>query len=131
MTDTAFYTPEAKLARRAEPFSFDFMTAAGVDGCNATSPPKFESGGGGLLSTLDDYTRFAAMLIHGGAFHGVRILGTRTLAFMASDHLDAKVDRRQLSAVARPRLRPRFRGAHRTWNCADRRAASASSSGAA
>ena len=29
MTDTAFFTPEAKLARRAEPFSFDFMTAAG------------------------------------------------------------------------------------------------------
>ena len=93
MTDTAFYTPEAKLARRAAPFSFDFMTAAGVDGCNATSPPKFEGGGGGLLSTLDDYTRFAAMLIDGGAFQGVRILGTRTLAFMASNHLDAKVDR--------------------------------------
>ena len=36
MADTAFYTPDAKLARRAEPFSFDFMTAAGVDGCNAT-----------------------------------------------------------------------------------------------
>ena len=93
MTDTAFYTPQAKLARRAAPFSFDFMTAAGVDGCNATSPPKFEAGGGGLLSTLDDYARFAAMLNDGGAFQGVRILGTRTLAFMASNHLDAKVDR--------------------------------------
>jgi CubicO group peptidase (beta-lactamase class C family) len=93
MTDTAFYTPEAKLTRRAAPFSFDFMTAAGVDGCNATAPPKFEAGGGGLMSTLNDYTRLAAMLNNGGVFDGVRILGPRTIGFMASDHLDAKADR--------------------------------------
>jgi CubicO group peptidase (beta-lactamase class C family) len=93
MTDTAFYTPDAKLARRAAPFSFDFMSAAGVDGCNATAPPKYEAGGGGLMSTLSDYTRFAAMLNNGGAFEGARVLGPRTLAFMASDHLDAKADR--------------------------------------
>ncbi len=93
MADTAFYTPDAKLARRAAPSSFDFMTAAGVDGCNATAPPKFEAGGGGLLSTLSDYTRFAAMLNNGGAFEGVRILGPRTIAFMASDHLDPRADR--------------------------------------
>jgi CubicO group peptidase (beta-lactamase class C family) len=93
MTDTAFFTPESKLARRADPFSFDFMTAGGVDTCNWTAPPKFETGGGGLMSTLGDYTRFAAMLSSGGAIDGVRILGPQTLAFMASDHLDAKVDR--------------------------------------
>ena len=93
MTDTAFYTPDAKLARRTAPFSFDFMSAAGVDGCNATAPPKYEAGGGGLMSTLSDYTRFAAMLNNGGAFEGARVLGPRTLAFMASDHLDAKADR--------------------------------------
>jgi CubicO group peptidase (beta-lactamase class C family) len=93
MVDTAFYTPESKLARRAEPFSVDFMVAAGVDPGNATAPPKFESGGGGLMSTLADYTRFVAMLSRGGALDGVRILGPQTLAFMASDHLDAKTDR--------------------------------------
>ncbi len=42
MTDTAFFTPEAKLARRAEPFSFDFMTAAGISAESQTTPPKFE-----------------------------------------------------------------------------------------
>src|SRR5271165_3054424 len=94
LTDTAFFTPESKLARRADPFSFDVMKAAGTSSCNATSPPRFESGGGGLMSTLDDYTHFAAMLANGGALHGRRILGPQTLAFMASDHLDAKVDRR-------------------------------------
>ena len=93
MVDTAFYTPESKLARRAEPFSVDFMVAAGVDPGNATAPPKFESGGGGLMSTLADYTRFVAMLSQGGALDGVRVLGPQTLAFMASDHLDAKTDR--------------------------------------
>jgi CubicO group peptidase (beta-lactamase class C family) len=93
MADTAFFTPESKLNRRADPFSFDFMTAAGVDTSDSASPPKFESGGGGLMSTLGDYTRFAAMLSGGGAIDGVRILSPQTLAFMASDHLDAKVDR--------------------------------------
>ena len=73
MVDTAFFTPESKLDRRADPFSFDFMTAAGVDTHDITSPPKFESGGGGLMSTLADYTRFAAMLSFGGAIDGVRI----------------------------------------------------------
>jgi CubicO group peptidase (beta-lactamase class C family) len=93
MIDTAFFTPEAKFARRADPFSFDFMTAAGIDARDVMTPPKFESGGGGLMSTLGDYSRFAAMLSGGGALDGVRILSPRTLAFMASDHLDAKVDR--------------------------------------
>ena len=87
MVDTAFYTPPNKVARRADPFSFDFMTAAGVDTRDSMAPPKFESGGGGLMSTLADYTRFAAMLSFGGAIDGVRILGPQTLAFMTSDHL--------------------------------------------
>jgi CubicO group peptidase (beta-lactamase class C family) len=93
MVDTAFYTPESKLARRADPFSFDFMAAAGVDTRDSIAPPKFESGGGGLMSTLADYTSFAAMLSGGGSLEAKRILGPQTLAFMASDHLDAKVDR--------------------------------------
>ena len=91
MVDTAFYTPPNKVARRADPFSFDFMTAAGVDAHDSMAPPKFESGGGGLMSTLADYTRFAAMLSFGGAIDGVRILGPQTLAFMTSDHLDPGV----------------------------------------
>ncbi len=87
MVDTAFFTPEPKLARRADPFSFDFMTAAGVDTRDSAAPPKFESGGGGLMSTLADYTRFAAMLSFGGTIEATRILGPQTLAFMTSDHL--------------------------------------------
>ncbi len=91
MADTAFFTPPGKVARRADPCPSSFMSGAGVDGLNATAAPKFESGGGGLLSTLADYARFTAMLSFGGALDGRRILGQRTLAFMASDHLNPGV----------------------------------------
>lgn len=93
MTETGFFTPEAKLPRRAEPFSFDLMTAAGIDPINVTAPPKFEAGGSGLVSTLADYARFSAMLEGGGAFAGQRLLSPRTLAYMASDHLGPQVSR--------------------------------------
>jgi CubicO group peptidase (beta-lactamase class C family) len=87
MSDTAFYTPPDKLARRAEALSFAMFDAARIDKMNHTAPPRFEMAGTGLVSTLGDYARFCAMLIGKGALDGVRILGPRTLAFMASDHL--------------------------------------------
>ncbi len=119
MVDTAFYTPESKLRRLADPFSFDVMIAAGADARASTSPPKFESGGGGLMSTLADYARFTAMLSFGGSLEAKRILSPRTLAFMASDHLDTQREEGPLSVVARSRLRPRLRGAHRSRQGAD------------
>ena len=87
MTDTAFYTPTEKLARRAEAFSFAMFDSARIDKMNHTAPPRFEMAGTGLISTLGDYVRFCAMLAAGGALDGARIIGPRTLAFMASDHL--------------------------------------------
>ena len=75
MTDTGFFTPHAKLARRADPFSFDFMIAAGVDSVNADRAAEIRiRAAAGLVSTLADYARFAAMLSSGGTFDGVRIL---------------------------------------------------------
>jgi CubicO group peptidase (beta-lactamase class C family) len=91
MNDTAFFTPASKLARRAEPVSFELLEKSGIATNDMTAPPRFESGGGGLLSTIGDYARFAAMLGGGGALEGARILGSRTIAFMASDHLAANV----------------------------------------
>ncbi|MGD0563553.1 MAG: serine hydrolase domain-containing protein [Roseiarcus sp.] len=91
MTDTGFYTPESKHARRALPFSFDLLNSAGADTTELSAPPRCEMGGGGLFSTISDYARFLAMVSGGGAFNGGRILGSRTLAFMASDHLGPHV----------------------------------------
>ncbi len=56
-------------------------------GQHALRPPKLLSGGGGLISTADDYSRFTSMLVAGGALDGVRLLGPRTLAFMTRNHL--------------------------------------------
>lgn len=47
----------------------------------------FESGGGGLLSTLSDYGRFAQVLAMGGEAYGVRLLSPHTVKLMASNHL--------------------------------------------
>ena len=124
--------PHAKLARRADPFSpFDFMTAAGVDPMNTEAPPKFESGGGGLVSTLADYARFAAMLANGGAFAGARLLGPRT-ARLYGERPPRRARRPQpRPALAGPRLRPRLRGPDRRSASRRAPAASANISGAA
>ncbi len=48
---------------------------------------SFESGGGGLFSTVDDMTRFARMLLNGGALEGARVLRPETVKLMAQNHL--------------------------------------------
>ena len=60
-------------------------------------PPVFLSGGGGLVSTLEDYGRFCDMLRRGGELDGERIIGPRTLALMTANHLPGGGD---LSALA-------------------------------
>ncbi len=49
--------------------------------------PTFESGGAGLLSTIDDYSHFAMMLANGGTYKGKRILGKQTVDFMRTNAL--------------------------------------------
>ena len=49
--------------------------------------PALQSGGGGLVGTLDDYARFCQMLLDGGELDGVRILGPRTIELMRKNHL--------------------------------------------
>ncbi|MGW5110536.1 serine hydrolase domain-containing protein [Nocardia sp. NPDC004123] len=49
--------------------------------------PLFPSGGAGLVSTVDDYARFARMLLNGGELDGVRILSAETVAALSRDHL--------------------------------------------
>ena len=52
-----------------------------------TKPTRFFAGGHGLASTAGDYTRFCQMLLNGGELEGARILGSRTVAYMASNHV--------------------------------------------
>lgn len=54
---------------------------------NLTTKPKWLSGGGGMVSTANDYLRFCQMLLNGGELDGVRLLSPKTVALMTSDHL--------------------------------------------
>ncbi len=54
-----------------------------------TRPPAFQSGGGGLVSTLGDYLRFSQMLLNGGVLDGNRLLGPKTVELMRANHLPA------------------------------------------
>ncbi|MCR5873292.1 beta-lactamase family protein [Phenylobacterium sp. J426] len=80
MTDTAFYQPESKRARFAEPAKGDPMVYY-----DYAKPTPFLSGGGGLSSTTEDYLRFVLMLAGDGEYKGVRILKKDTLARMRQD----------------------------------------------
>jgi CubicO group peptidase (beta-lactamase class C family) len=91
MAETAFHAPQAGKARLAQPFPTDPWTGDKVMLFDPLEVPKMESGGGGLLSTAMDYARFCQMLLNGGELDGNRVIGRKTLAFMASNHLDPKV----------------------------------------
>ncbi|NIN68326.1 MAG: serine hydrolase, partial [Anaerolineae bacterium] len=52
-----------------------------------TKPPRFLSGGAGLVSTASDYMRFTQMLLDGGELEGTRLLGRKTVELMTINHL--------------------------------------------
>jgi CubicO group peptidase (beta-lactamase class C family) len=87
MVDTAFHVPTVLQARLAEGFAKDPDTGSGVQLVNVRDEPKFESGGGGLVSTAGDYARFLQMLLNRGSFDGVRYLSRKTIELMTADHL--------------------------------------------
>ena len=91
MNETAFNTAQDNKPRLAEPFPNDPWTGDKVALFDQLEIPKMESGGGGLLSTAMDYARFCQMMLNGGILDGNRIIGHKTLAFMASDHLGPNV----------------------------------------
>ena len=61
--------------------------------------PTFLSGGGGMVGTLDDYHRFATMLLNKGELGRERLLGRKTVEYMATNHLPGNVD---LAAMGQP-----------------------------
>jgi CubicO group peptidase (beta-lactamase class C family) len=90
MNDTTFRIAEENRERlstmydRAEDGTLSpntRMDAPYQSGC------RYESGGGGLLSTIGDYSRFAQALARGGELDGVRILSRKTIQLMATNHL--------------------------------------------
>jgi CubicO group peptidase (beta-lactamase class C family) len=96
MVDTGFSVPPEKLERLAVNYApvdpMDPMVPGLKPAPDAllgdwSEERSFKSGGGGLVSTLADYTRFLRMLVNDGELDGVRILQPATLAAMRSNQL--------------------------------------------
>jgi CubicO group peptidase (beta-lactamase class C family) len=92
MKDTSFYvTDTTKHKRVVEPFSDDRNIGSNADFGDPRVAQKWESGGGGLMSTPMEYARFAQMLLNGGTLEGRRYISPKTLSYMTSDHLGTAI----------------------------------------
>ncbi|GHT96575.1 hypothetical protein FACS1894141_6880 [Spirochaetia bacterium] len=84
LKDTAFYVPQEKRSRLAKPYEVTKkglveLKLTGRDPGAVIAAPAFESGGGGLASTLDDVGRYAQMLLNAGKLDGERVLSRKTI----------------------------------------------------
>lgn len=115
MTDTGFWVDDDRCERLAAnyalPSASPFPLPNGVEGDSMAliddsgpgsafrSRPEFLSGGGGLVSTLADYLRFAQMLLNGGQLDGQRILSRKTVEVATTNHLPGGGD---LASMGQP-----------------------------
>lgn len=94
MVDTGFDVPADRIGRLAAAYVVDPAGGAPVVYDEAADGqwsrlPSFPSGGGGLVSTVDDYLAFADMLRERGISRGERILSRPSVELMTADHLTA------------------------------------------
>jgi CubicO group peptidase (beta-lactamase class C family) len=110
MKDTAFHVPPEKIGRLPEFYFFNRQTNAldvfdGVADSAWRSEPPSESGGGGLVSTIDDYLAFSRMMLNKGRHGREPILSRAAVELMTSDQLTP--EQRAGSEI--------FFGAHSSW----------------
>jgi CubicO group peptidase (beta-lactamase class C family) len=100
MHDTGFFVPagqEDRLALMYRPANPLDPTVPGLEraddafGRNYLALEPFESGGGGLVGTIGDYTKLIRMIMNGGELDGIRILERETLEMMHTNQLPAGV----------------------------------------
>lgn len=89
MSDTFFWAPPEKRGRMAKLYRIDPATdrLQDVSYDHPEEEPPFEGGGGGLISTADDYLKFARMMLGKGEVDGVRLVKPETLEMMATNRL--------------------------------------------
>ena len=105
MGDTGFSCAKDKVERLASlyehhPKKGPVLVDPGGPKTARVKTRKMLSGGGGLLSTMADYYRFCSMLLNQGELDGNRIIGRKTLAMMASNHLPDGKDLTEMSQSA-------------------------------
>lgn len=94
MNDTDFYVPGSKQDRLAKVYEDDPKKGLKLYQGNylairnaMAQVPAFLSGGAGLCGTLDDYGKYAEMLLNGGTYEGRQLLSPSTVQFMTSHEL--------------------------------------------
>jgi len=105
MGDTGFSCAKDKVERLASlyehhPKKGPVLVDPGGSKTARVKTRRMLSGGGGLLSTMADYYRFCSMLLNQGELDGNRIIGRKTLAMMASNHLPDGKDLTEMSQSA-------------------------------
>jgi CubicO group peptidase (beta-lactamase class C family) len=106
MRDTAFWVADTQLSRLATAYAIDPDTRRRVveDHPQASrwgNPQRFHSGGGGLVSTAEDYLQFARLLLGRGSVDGVRLLSHRSVDLMRSNFLAR--DQRRMPSIGHVR----------------------------
>ena len=87
LADTGFWVEGVeRQARIAEP-QINPATGQRPPVPNVTKKPKWLSGGGGLVSTAQDYARLCLMFLNGGTLDGVRLVSRKTVEHMTSNHI--------------------------------------------
>ncbi|MGI5273470.1 serine hydrolase domain-containing protein [Nonomuraea sp. CA-218870] len=92
MKDTGFHVPADQLDRlpdlyAPDPASGEFLIWDEAKGGRWSTPPAFQGGGGGLVSTADDYHAYFRMLLNGGTHQGRRILSRPAVELMTTNRL--------------------------------------------
>jgi CubicO group peptidase (beta-lactamase class C family) len=94
MKDTAFFAPKDKHHRFATAYMHDSAARQlkvfdpPVTG-RFSSPPAFENGAAGLVSTADDFNAFAQMMLNGGSLGSARVLSPESVASMTTNQIVA------------------------------------------
>ncbi|BAI97032.1 serine hydrolase [Sphingobium sp. TA15] len=102
MPDTFFELPEGRVERMTDAWQWGPDGTLSLYDRGARSgwrrPLRLRSGGGGLISSVADYHRFARMLLRGGELDGARLLKPETVAAMHANHLPGGADLSSLSS---------------------------------
>jgi CubicO group peptidase (beta-lactamase class C family) len=113
MKDAGFFVPEDKWSRFATVYYVEPNGGLSDHGPQTVSrrdfahEPTMASGGGGMVSTAEDYFRFAEMLAHGGELSGMRLLSPASVRLMSANHLSDKLLTGEFS-IGTQRMRPGF-----------------------
>ncbi len=90
MDDTGFFVPAEKISRLCHHYTYTdgrlTLTDGSIDS-KFNRRPAFISGGGGAVSTIDDYSKFCRMLLQYGEYNGKRILRPETVTLMTANQI--------------------------------------------